>query len=219
MKSVLVVLVLLPTFVQAQYNPYQLNPYNPYGPNPYFPSQPAPYSPPPVQPPPTAREKRAERDKAAKYAGDDENARSFIESCDEASEAAFGCSQPVATKLAAFHCSGALAKLPRPRDLLSAIGKQGMGDDVAVWVMQHGKDLEDADSFDAFMDAPLDYALGLKRLSDGAAEVKANRAAQFALPFGIKDWKPVAGIAGAVAIVCLGIWRIRARRRAAALGV
>ena len=112
----IVALVLLcPDAFGQVYSPYPLNPYNPYGPNPYGPilvqpSTPAPYLPPPQK---TAREKRAERDKAVAYIGEGDNSRSFIESCDEASDAALACSQPVAARLAAFHCSGQLGKLPR----------------------------------------------------------------------------------------------------------
>ena len=219
----IVALVLLcPDAFGQVYGPYQLNPYNPYGPNPYGPilvqpSTPAPYLPPPQK---TAREKRAERDKAVAYIGEDDDSRSFIESCDEASDAALGCSQPVAAKLAAFHCSGQLGKLPRPRELLSVIAQQGNGNDVALFAIQHGHELEDEPCFSAFVDAPLDFALGLKTLSQGAAEVKARRdgEARNGPLVGITDWKPVWCIGGVAAVIALLLWKIRQRRRAAALG-
>ncbi len=155
------------------------------------------------------------------YIGESDNARSFIESCDEASEAALKCSAPVAAKLAAFHASGQLAKLSRPRELLSVIAENGRddADAIALFAVQHGKELEDEAAFAAFIEAPLDFALGLKTLSQGAAEVKARRdtAAPSGPSVGITDWRSFAIVVGIVAVIALLLWKIRQRRRAAAL--
>ena len=174
----------------------------------------------PDLPPPqkTAREKRAERDKAVAYIGEDDELPVVYRKLRRGVRRGFGCSQPVAAKLAAFHCSGQLGKLPRPRELLSVIAQQGNGNDVALFAIQHGHELEDEPCFSAFVDAPLDFALGLKTLSQGAAEVKARRdgEARNGPLVGITDWKPVWCIGGGAAVIALLLWKIRQRRRAAA---
>ncbi len=107
------------------------------------------------------------------------NARDFVETQgDEAVAAIFTCSKPVAEKLVEFHISGGLAKLPRPRELLRIIAQPRHGDDVAVWAIDHADELGDADSFYAYLSSPLDYALGLKQLAAGAAELQARRSHQ-----------------------------------------
>lgn len=198
-----------PTGVFGQYAPY-----NPYGPVPY---QPMPYVPPTPPPPPTAREKRQERDKAVAFLGPE--TRPFIESCDEASVAVFACSKPVALKLSEFYASGGFQKIAKYREVLLAIANDG-GDDCALYIVQNGDKLHNEDNLDAFLAKPLDYAMRLRDLESGGAEVKAARlsAAQSVPLFGITDWKPVAGIGGIVAIVGLALWRIRQRRRAATVG-
>jgi hypothetical protein len=120
------------------------------------------------------RLRRAYREKAVGIVGTE--ARDFVESMgDEAVAAIFACSKPVAIKLAAFHMSGDMGKLPRPRDLLRVIAQRQHGDDVALWAMRHAGELTDTDSFDAYLNNPLDYALGLKKLEAGAAEARAGR--------------------------------------------
>jgi hypothetical protein len=131
------------------------------------------------------RLRRAYREKAVAEVGP--IARDFVETWgDEAVIALFACSRPVAVMLAEFHASGGMAKFPRPRDLLCVIAQPGHGDDVAVWAMYHAGELADVDSYNAFLISPLDYALGLKKLSAGAAEVRAyrgNQAAPAATPW------------------------------------
>src|SRR5579862_6128230 len=84
----------------------------------------------PYAPPNTAfndaRARRANRDRAAAAVGTPE-ARSFVESYygDQACAAIFACSQPVAQKLAEFHASGDLDRLPKPYELLQVIGFKG----------------------------------------------------------------------------------------------
>jgi hypothetical protein len=96
--------------------------------------------------------------------------------------ALFACSQPVAVRLAQFHQSGELAKLPRPRDLLRVIAQPRHGDDVALWAIDHAGELADTDSFDAYLINPLEYALGLKPLAEGAAQARARRLHQASAP-------------------------------------
>lgn len=121
-----------------------------------------------------ARARRAERERAVAKVGPE--ARDLVETHgDEAVAAIFTCSKAVGVKLAAFHSSGELGKLPRPRDLLRVIAKPGNGDDVALWAIHHVRELADLDFFDAYLHNPLDYALGLKELAAGAAESRARR--------------------------------------------
>lgn len=120
------------------------------------------------------RARRAWREQAVANVG--AVARDFVETHgDEGVGALFACSKPVAVKLANFHASGEMARLPKPRDLLLAIAMPGCGDDVALWAISHGAELTDRDSFDAFLMAPLEYAMGLKTLAAGAAEMRAQR--------------------------------------------
>ncbi len=126
------------------------------------------------------RARRAWREQAVANVGP--IARDFVETQgDEGVAALFACSKPVAIKLAQFHASGELGRLPRPRDLLVAIAIPGCGDDVALWAIGHAAELSDRDSFDAYLMSPLEYALGLKPLAAGAADVRARRLQQAAI--------------------------------------
>lgn len=143
---------------------------NPYG------NRPQGYAP-GAEPVVDPRTRRANREKAVAIVGS--NAHDFVETQgDEAVAAIFTCSKPVAEKLVEFHISGGLAKLPRPRELLRIIAQPRHGDDVAVWAIDHADELGDADSFYAYLSSPLDYALGLKQLAAGAAELQARRSHQ-----------------------------------------
>jgi hypothetical protein len=127
------------------------------------------------------RTRRAAREQVVASVGP--IARDFVETHgDEAVAALFACSKPVAVKLAQFHASGELGKLARPRDLLLAIARPGCGDDVTVWAIGHVGELADRDSFDAYLINPLEYAMGLKPLATGTAEVRARRLQQAAMP-------------------------------------
>ena len=172
-----------------------------------------PYAPaPPVL---DARARRMRREMAVMYVGP--IARDFVEGPDgdDAVAAIAACSQPVAYKLCEFHASGGLDKLPRPRDFLRVIGAPNNGGDVALWGIQHANELEDVDNFDGFIQSPLEIALGLKPLSEGAAEAHAIRlgvhqAAAEAQP--VWDARAIAVGVGALAIVMLLVWRVRMRR-------
>jgi hypothetical protein len=123
--------------------------------------------------------RRAQREHAVAYAGP--VARDLIDTHgDEAVAAIFACSRSVAAKLASFHASGELGKLPRPRSLLLVIAQPRPGDDVALWAIAHVHELRDVDRFNAFLLHPLHYALGLKQLEAGAAEVRTRRLNQVA---------------------------------------
>jgi len=161
------------------------------------------------------RVRRAYREKAVATVGP--NARDFVETQgDEAVAAIFACSRPVAVKLAEFHASGEMGKLPRPRDLLRVIAQPRHGDDVALWAIHHAGELADTDSFDAYLLSPLDYALGLKQLEAGAAEARARRLNQAAMAMAPQlsaDEKLVlVGGIGFLVIVGLLLWRRRQAR-------
>jgi hypothetical protein len=173
------------------------------------------------------RTRRAWREQAVASVGP--NAREFVETHgDEAVAALFACSRPVAAKLAQFHASGDLGRLPRPRDLLLAIARPGCGDDVTVWAIDHAAELADRDSFDAYLFNPLEYAMGLKALAAGAAEMRARRLQQAAMPVqpearpfasGWEELAPETKLCITVGVILIGIaaivmWK---RRRAASL--
>ena len=116
----------------------------------------------------------------------------------------------MAVKLCEFHASGEMGKLPRPRDLLRVIAQPRHGDDVALWAIDHARELTDMDCFDAYLLNPLEYALGLKQLAAGAAEARAwrlNQAANAHMP--APAWHTgnegllIAGAVGFVVIVAL----------------
>jgi hypothetical protein len=163
------------------------------------------------------RERRVYRERAVAKVG--REARDFVETQgDEAVAAIFRCSKPVAVNLAGFHASGEMAKLPRPRDLLRVIGERGHGDDVALWAIAHARELIDADSFEAYLNSPLEYALGLKQMAAGAAEARANRLTQAAMattpaamPLPANETLAIAGSIAFFVILGLLVWR---RKRA-----
>lgn len=159
-------------------------------------------------------ERRWLREQAVAYAGP--QARAFVESGDEASPALLACSPSGAAKLVQFHASGALDRLPRPADLLRVIAM--CGDDVLLFAIQRAKALEEPDAFSAFIQAPLDYALGLKELEQGAAEVRAAKLSYYAAAQN-RQWnsKHLALFAGIAAIAGLVIWR--RRRRVQGMGI
>lgn len=86
----------------------------------------------------------------------------IVETGDEAALALLACTPSGAAKLVEFHSSGALGKMPRPPDLLRVIAM--CGEDVLLFAIQYAKELEEPDAFSAFIQAPLDYALGAFRL-------------------------------------------------------
>jgi len=159
------------------------------------------------------RARRAQRERAVAMVGTDE--RDFVETLgDDAVAAVFACSRSVAVKLAQFYSSGEMNKLPRPRDLLRAIAQPGNGNEVALWAMSHTAELSDADSFDAYLVRPLEYALGLKQIAEGAAEVRARRQQQApATPQLSEEQKrTVLVVAGLLGIVGFVVWRRKRSR-------
>jgi hypothetical protein len=175
----------------------------------------------PYQPPqPDARAMRARREWAFAHAGGTPQARAAVEKYGENFVvAASACSPEVAARLAEFAASpDGLGKLPKPNDLLHAIGSPQMGDDVAVWVIQHATELRDFDASMAFMMAPLQYTLGLEQLSAGAARYRAQRLAEAAVPppaqspydFRLpSDWRPFAVGGAVLLLVVWWLWRRR----------
>jgi hypothetical protein len=159
------------------------------------------------------RVRRAWREKAVAAVGP--KARNFVETQgDEAVAAILACSRPVAVKLVEFYSSGELGKLPWPRALLGVIAQPRHGDDVALWAINHAGELSDSDSFDAYVSSPLEYALGLKQLATGAAEVRARRlrpAARTRMPWASLSADERLGIAVVAGLVIAGflIWRRR----------
>src|SRR5581483_11612525 len=79
--------------------------------------------------------------------------------------------------------------------------------------IHHAAELADVDSFDAFLISPLDYAMGLKKLAAGAAEVRERRRNQSATAGAMagKEKLVIAGGAGVLINVGLLLWR---RKRA-----
>lgn len=157
------------------------------------------------------RERRALREKAVETAGPE--SRAFVEAYGEDAVAAiFACSSAGIQKLIEFHASGGLGRLPQPRDLLKAVARPKQGDEVIAWAADHEAELSDPDSLQAFINAPLEYALGLKRLSEGAEELRAARtnSQPRTAP---SDSQLVARGAGLFAVIGLLIWWGRRRRR------
>jgi hypothetical protein len=162
---------------------------------------------------PDPRVRRAQREQAVAAVG--QGARDFVEMMgDDAVTALFACSKPVAVKLTEFHASGELGALPRPRDLLRAIAQPRHGDDVARWAMLHAPELADPDNFDAYVMSPLNYALGLKQIAVGAAEVRARRLhhAAISMPLPVDEKLVIAGGVGLFLIVVLLLRRRRQPR-------
>jgi|SRR5579884_1563275 len=159
-------------------------------------------------------QRRAIREQAVAYAGP--QARAFVETDDVASLALLAVSPSGAQKLVEFHSSGGLGKLPRPPDLLRCIA--AYGDDMLLFIIRHAKELEEPNVCDAFLLSPAEYALGLKPLEQGAAEVKAAKLSYYAAAQN-RGWnsKHLALFAGIAAIAGLVIWR--RRRKPQGMGI
>ena len=157
---------------------------------------------------------RANRERAVATVGP--IARELVETHgEEAVAAIFACTKPVAVKLAEFNASGEMRKLPRPRDLLRVIAQPRHGDDVALWAINHVRELTDTDCFDAYLLSPLEYALGLKQLAAGAAEARTRRLSLAAVPAMPAAPPPllseeklvIAGVVGFLVIAGLLLWQ------------
>jgi hypothetical protein len=180
---------------------------------------------PAVNPTPDAREQRAARERAVAAVG--ATGRDFVETYGEDAVAAiFACSQPVASQLVEFHSSGGLGKLSRPREVLRVIGYPKHGDEVASWAIAHADALKDADQCDAYLLNPLAYALALKKLGDGATEVREIRRYVNEYKAQRAEWASrssygwrMFGLGGGVtAVVLLVAWRLHQRRAQNAVG-
>jgi len=161
------------------------------------------------------RLRRAWREKAVAAVGP--VARGFVEgpAGDDAVAALLACSKPVAEELAVFYASGELGKLPRPRDLLRVIAQPGNGDEVALFAMHNARELADVEEFDAYLQSPLEYALGLKPLAVGAAEARAlrlNAQAAATRPWAADAFQVIAAFGGVVAMFALLAWHRRRQR-------
>ena len=119
---------------------------------------------------------RAAREEVIRKVGG-EVARPLVEGHGETAVAALReCSPEVGRKLCEWANTGALDKLPRPDDVLQAVAQPNAGDDVALWVIEHGeKELADSDALGAFCNNSLDVALGLQPLGKLTAAYRANR--------------------------------------------
>jgi hypothetical protein len=158
-----------------------------------------------------ARWRRALIERAVMWSGG--QARALVEAHpDSAPIALLGCSRHVARKLSEFHASGGLARLPNPSQLLNTIAQAGAGDDVARWAMQHESELMDQDCFEAYCSDPLIFALNLKPLAEGGAEIRANRLSAQAAMQPATTWttdRRTLAIIAAVGILGFLIWRWR----------
>lgn len=190
-RIAVVLLVLLPPPASGQLNPYA-----------------------PQQPDPRIR--RAWREQAVAWAGG--KARELVEKeGDDGVRAILYCSPSGARKLTEWYASGGLSKLPYPQWLLQAIGQPGHGDDVVLWAIEHAGELADPFALEAYCASPLDYALNLRSLEQGAAEVRARRLATQAA-VAPQSWQVTLDgqkllvLGGAAAGVGLLVWMKRRQR-------
>jgi hypothetical protein len=121
------------------------------------------------------RMQRARRESTVFYTG--QVARKIVEDFgDSACYALMSCSQRTGHRLSEWHNSGEFERqIPRPKDLLTVIGQPGAGESVAIFALEHAHELNDPDTCDAYLLSPLQYTCAIKRLSDGAAEMRVKR--------------------------------------------
>lgn len=125
------------------------------------------------------RAERQRREEAVAFVGHDQVARSLVETYgDDACYALFACSPAVAKRLAEWHNTGDFERrISKPKELLRVIAAKDGGDEAALYAMNAMKtaELSDPDCLDAFLASPAHYFLAIKKLSDGAAEIRARR--------------------------------------------
>ncbi len=151
-------------------------------------------------------QRRATRERAVAWSG--VHCRRFIEEIgDSAALACLACSPWNANRLAQFHYSGQLGRLPDPDRILLAIAHNG--DSVAWFVIHHAQELEEPDECSAFLLNPAEYALSLKTLEQGATEVRASKMAQYATAQNRQQWNPktIALFLGLSVVAGLIAWR------------
>jgi hypothetical protein len=169
----------------------------------------------PVQNDNSPRARRAARERAVAKLG--EEARPFIEEYGEAAVAAIENLTPEAgKKLAGFHKSGGLGRMPSPTELLRCLADRDKGgDEVALWVIARHAELEDPDAWEAFSRCPLEYVLGLKNLRHEATRVRSNRLTPPpALPWW-QDRQHLPWFWAGVGLLVLVVYLVRRKPRAA----
>ena len=121
------------------------------------------------------RSQRARRETCVTFVG--HVARKIVEEMgDDACYALANCSPGVGRRLSEFYNCGDFEKqILRPRDLLKVIAQRGAGDPVALYALENAAELGDIDYMNAYLASPLHYTCGIKKLADGAAEVRARR--------------------------------------------
>ena len=122
---------------------------------------------------PDARQIRAEREKCVARTG--AAARRLVEEHGPAVSALNACTPAIGKNLAEAYDAGVLDKL-KVDDLLNAVAAGGT-DDAALWMIrpEHAAELQDPDACGAFCAAPVDAALGIRKLPEMAAEYRARR--------------------------------------------
>ncbi len=163
-----------------------------------------------MQSPYDAKAKRAAREAVVKKLGP--SSRDFIEAHGEPAVAACNaCSPAGGTKLASFHASGDLDRLPAPAQLLAVIGNFRGGDDVVHFAVAHVDELQDRERFNVFLADPMTFSLSLKSLDRGVAESRLQ-AEQFRQQTERQAHDHLIGqyVGGGIALlVLLGIWQYR----------
>lgn len=195
MRTLLLLLITAaPAFGQKPYNPFSTTQYKQ----------------------PSARARRATRERAVAFGG--LAVRPLVESAfgDEAARAVLSCSKDTSVRLAEFYTAGGMAKWSRPAELMIVLAEKGQANDCVNWITQpqHARLLDDRDNFEAFLQAPMDYVLGLAPLETAGSELRAQRLApapsyepvdnnQFVLPANV-DKKTAIGI-GCGLVLFIGI--------------
>ncbi|MFO0966429.1 MAG: hypothetical protein U0793_12710 [Gemmataceae bacterium] len=207
MKRVFVflVLVLSPPRLAAQWMPA-----------PVYPSGAGSYG--PCLPPRAMDEFRAKRGARERMvAALGLQARRLVEAHDEAVAALSCCSRPVGLRFCESYNAGVFNKCANMPELLRVIAMPGHGDDVAIFAMSHANELNDFDMCSAYLVSPLDYAMRLKTLEQGATEMRAVSFASMPKPTANKGFFNIDGIdnrlgiglgIGAV-ILCFLAWKRR----------
>jgi hypothetical protein len=150
------------------------------------------------------RVKRLARERAVAYVG--AIGRPLVEIYGEDAVAAiFACSKATGRKLAEFHVTGRLDKVPNPVRLLNAIATHS--DPVATFAIGHCQELADEWRFEAFIADPMTYAMALKNLDAGVAENRQE------LENTERQQKVMLGVGGGLMLlVALLVLRFRQRR-------
>lgn len=168
------------------------------------------------------RSQRARREFAVAKVGNNEVARSLVETYgDDAIAAIVQCDVETGKRLAEWHNSGEFQRrIGKPRQLLQVIGQPGAGDEVAVFAMK-APELSDPDCLEAFLASPLHYTCAIKKLADGAAEIRARRMQPMDIRVPVSQFfdeygKLIVIILGAIGILLFVRWFKRRQAESAA---